>query len=123
MTQKNKNIINWILAGVVGLIFTGSGIGKLSGGEEAAQMAGSIGLTLADLKILGAVELISAVLFIIPRTGVLGTLLLAAYMGGAMATHLEHGLPVWAPAIIQAIIWIVAVIRFPELRSRLFNKA
>ncbi|MCX6191485.1 MAG: DoxX family protein [Flavobacteriia bacterium] len=60
--------------------------------------------------------------FFFPRTGVIGTLLLCAYMGGAIATHLEHGQSIMAPCIIQAFLWAVAIYRFPELTNRLRNK-
>jgi hypothetical protein len=69
------------------------------------------------------VEFLSVLLFIIPRTGVLGTLMLAAYLGGAIATHVEHGQPFIAPAIVQAVVWITAVVRFPELSRRLMGSA
>ena len=121
MTTKTKNIINWGLTILVGFIFVGSAISKLMGGEEALQMAQSIGLNADTFKIVALLELSSVILFIIPRTGILGTLLLAAYMGGAIATHLTHNQSVIAPVIIESIIWIVAIIRFPELKTRLFN--
>ncbi|KOY87188.1 hypothetical protein AD998_14460 [bacterium 336/3] len=121
MNSKTKNIINWVLAGLVGFIFVGSAISKLTGGEEALKMAAGIGLDANSFRIVGIVELISIILFLIPRTGILGTLLLAAYMGGAIATHLEHNQSVIAPAAIQAFVWIVAVIRFEELRFRLLG--
>lgn len=121
MNSKTKNIINWVLAGLVGFIFVGSAISKLTGGEEALKMATGIGLDANAFRMVAIVELISVILFIIPRTGILGTLLLAAYMGGAIATHLEHNQSIIAPAAIQAFVWIVAVIRFEELRFRLLG--
>ncbi|MCU0440042.1 MAG: DoxX family protein [Raineya sp.] len=121
MNSKTKNIINWVLAGLVGFIFVGSAISKLAGGEEALKMAAGMGLDANAFRMIGIVELISAILFVIPRTGILGTLLLAAYMGGAIATHLEHNQSIIAPAAIQAFVWIVAVIRFDELRFRLLG--
>ncbi len=123
MSDKTKNIIHWTLAVLVAFIFIGSGIGKLSGGgDEAAKMAAQMGLTLDTLKILGVVEIIAAILFVIPRTGLLGTLLLAAYMGGAIATHLTHNDSIIAPAVIEAFVWIAATVRFPELSQRLLGK-
>jgi len=122
MTTKTKNIIKWSMTGVVGFIFIGSAISKLTGGADALEMAQNIGLDAATFKVIGVIELLSVVLFTIPRTGILGTLLLAAYMGGAIATHLENGLPIMAPAAIQAFIWIVALVRFPELTQRILNK-
>lgn len=121
MTTKTKNIINWVLAGLVGFIFISSAFMKLSGSEEVIQNSAKIGLDANAVRMIGIVELLSVILFIIPRTGVLGTLLLAAYMGGAIATHLEHGESFVAQCVIQAFIWIVAVIRFPELRQRLLG--
>jgi len=122
MTTKTKNIIKWSMTGVVGFIFIGSAISKLTGGADALEMAQNIGLDAATLKVIGVLELFTAVLFIIPRTGILGTLLLAAFMGGAIATHLEHGMSIAAPVAIQSFIWIVAVVRFPELKLRIINK-
>lgn len=121
MTTKTKKIIQWSLTGIVGFIFIGSAISKLVGGEEAIKMAEGIGLDANAFQTIAIVELLSVILFIFPRTGVLGTLLLAAYMGGAIATHLSHNQPVIAPIVIQAFIWIVAVLRFDELRSRLIK--
>jgi uncharacterized membrane protein YphA (DoxX/SURF4 family) len=121
MNIKTKKIINLGLTAVIGLIFIGSAISKLMGGEEATKMTQDIGLSPSELTMVGIIELISVILFIIPRTGILGTLLLAAYMGGAIATHLTHGQSIIAPSIIQALIWIVAIIRFSELKIRLFN--
>jgi DoxX-like family len=121
MSQKTRNIIGWILAGLVGALFIFSAVMKFMPGEEAAKASEAIGLTADTIKIIGVVELLCIVLFLIPRTGIVGTLLLAAYLGGAIATHLEHGQPIIAPCVIQAFVWITAFIRFPELGKRLMG--
>jgi hypothetical protein len=43
-------------------------------------------------------------------------------MGGAIATHLEHGQSVIAPCVVQTVLFLVAFYRFPELRKTLFNE-
>jgi hypothetical protein len=121
MSDKLKKIIYWVLTGLVAFVFVGSALGKLTADADALKMAEGFGLNAQNYTILGVIEIISIILFIIPRTGVLGTLLLAAYMGGAIATHLEHGQSVIAPCVIQTFLWIVAVYRFPELKSRLLK--
>jgi hypothetical protein len=121
MSSKTKQIVGWVLAGLVAALFLFSASGKLMANEEALQMASKFGLDASSFKMLGVVELVATILFLIPRTGVLGTLLLAAYMGGAIATHLEHGDSIVAPCVIQAVLWIVAVFRFPELKSRIMS--
>jgi uncharacterized membrane protein YphA (DoxX/SURF4 family) len=117
MTQKVKTIIGWALTGILAFVFVSSGFMKLTGSEEVVKGAASMGLTAGTMQLIGIIEIGSILLFIIPRTGLLGTLLLAAYLGGAIVTHLEHGEPFMIPVIIQAILWITAVIRFPELST------
>ncbi len=123
MTDKTKKIINWVLTGLVALIFIGSAMGKFFANAETLTMVQSMGLDASTYKLIGVVELVSIALFIFPRTGILGTLLLAAYMGGAIATHLEHAQSIIAPCVIQAFLWIVAVVRFPELKQRLLGNS
>ena len=122
MSEKTKKIIYWVLTGLVAFIFLGSAMGKFTADEKALEMAASMGLDANTYKLLAFVEIASLALFVLPRTGVIGTLLLCAYMGGAIATHLEHGQSIMAPCIIQAFLWAVALFRFPELTNRLRNK-
>lgn len=121
MSEKYKKIISWVLTGLVAFVFIGSAIGKFTANAEALKMAESFGLNAQTYTMLGIVEIIAIILFIIPRTSIVGTLLLVAYLGGAIATHLEHGQSILAPCIVQAFLWIVAAYRFPELTSRLLK--
>lgn len=120
-SNKSKNIIYWVLTSLVALVFLGSAIGKFSGNEEALKMASNFGLDAKTYIWIGIVELVCLVLFVIPRTGVIGAMLLAAYMGGAIATHLEHGESIVAPCIIQTVVFLVSFYRFPSLRNQLIN--
>jgi hypothetical protein len=95
---------------------------KFTINPEMAAKAASWGFNSATIHTIAFIEISSALLFIIPRTGIVGTLLLAAYMGGAIATHLEHQDSVMVPVIIESLLWITAVVRFPELGSRLMGK-
>jgi hypothetical protein len=119
MTLKVKKITGWALTGVLALVFTGSASMKLFAGDSLAASSTAIGLSITAVTIIGLVELASIILFILPRTGLLGTLMLAAYLGGAIVTHLEHQQPFLVPVIIQVLVWITAIIRFPELTRRI----
>jgi uncharacterized membrane protein YphA (DoxX/SURF4 family) len=119
--KKNK-IIYWVLTVLVGAIFGLSAFGKLTSNPEAVKMASEFGIDAHTYFLIGGVEVLSLLLFILPRTGIIGTVLLSAYMGGAIATHVQHGVPVLAPCIILTFILLVAVYRFPELTQRLFGK-
>lgn len=121
MSKKLYNILYWVFTALVALVFAGSAFGKLSGQAEAVQKAAEFGIAKTTYFYLGVIELIALILFILPRTSLLGFLLLSAYMGGAIATHLQHGESLMAPVIVASILWLVAAFRLPELRSRLFN--
>ena len=122
MKTKTKKVIYWVLTGLVSFVFLGSTFGKLTGNEEALKMAANFGLDSKTYLLIGVIELVSLLLFIIPRTGIIGTMLLSAFMGGAIATHLEHNESVIAPCIILTFTLLISAYRFPELISKLMNK-
>ena len=84
MSPKTRNIIGWILTGLLAVVFLMSAAMKLSGKQEVVQSAVHFGLSIKKFTFIGIVEIISILLFIYPRTGLLGTLLLAAYMAGRL---------------------------------------
>lgn len=118
MNSKTKNIITWVLTGFVVLILAGSGIFKLTGGNE--EMIKGLGGS-TNLMILGILELIIVGLFLFTRTGVVGALLAIAYIGGAIAVHFTTNQSVLPLIGIQVLIWVASVLRFPELGHRLFK--
>ncbi len=120
MAQKTITITGWALTIIISLLLGLSAYLKLLQSEETLSQAATIGIDGKTYLIIGIIEILSLVLFIIPRTGIIGTLLLAAYLGGAIATHLTHQQPVIVPVAVQIVLWITAFIRFPELRQRLF---
>lgn len=117
--SKLATRVGWGLTIALSLLTGIAGIAKISGIEQAVQNAGAWGLSATDLAVLGVVQLAATVLFVVPRTSVIGALLQVAYFGGAIATHLEHGLPLAVPALIEALFWAAAFARFPELRRLL----
>jgi hypothetical protein len=71
---------------------------------------------------LGVLLLACTVLSIIPRTSVLGAILLTGYLGGAVASHLrveDGAFPVLFPVILGGLIWGGLVLRNSQLRSLL----
>ncbi len=122
MKPKTKKIIDRVLTGLIAVIFIGSAFMKFFGSDEALKTAINLGITPSTYIAIGITEIICVILFIIPRTAILGTLLLIAYMGGAIATHLSHSISFVEPVIISALVWMVAFIRFPELSQRILGK-
>lgn len=121
MSQKTIKIIGWVLTIILAFLFIMSASMKLTQNETAVAQASTFGIDATTYLFIGIIEIISLILFIIPRTGIIGTLLLAAYLGGAIVTHLQHQEPIAMAVIIQMVLWITAFIRFPELSQRLLT--
>ena len=72
---------------------------------------------------IGLALLVGVVLYTIPRTSVLGAVYLAAYLGGAVATHYRLGNPfasqVLFPVYVAAFVWGGLVLRNPHIRRAL----
>jgi hypothetical protein len=111
--SKRRRIAAWILIGLITLLFTFSAIGKIVGAQPMVEMFEKWDLR-NNLLLIGIGELVSAWLFLIPRTNSLG-LLLSAYLGGAIVAHIQHGEPYIIPAVLLLLVWIAGYLRHPEV--------
>ncbi|MGA2948637.1 MAG: DoxX family protein [Candidatus Sulfotelmatobacter sp.] len=63
------------------------------------------------------VELACAIVYAIPRTAVLGAILMTGYLGGATATHARVGEPFYLPIIVGIVVWLGLFLRDARLRA------
>jgi hypothetical protein len=115
--EKVGNILGYILG--AGLML--SAAAKLAHLQPVAEKFEKWGL-LQWLMVIGVGEVLSAALFLFPRTAVLGTLLLSGYLGGAIMVHMSHGEPWFVPAIFMVVLWVTAALRNPELLEAAMKK-
>jgi len=66
---------------------------------------------------LGILEIACTVVYVIPRTAILGAILLTGYLGGATVTHLRVGDPFFAPVIVGVFVWGGIFLRDARLRA------
>jgi hypothetical protein len=62
-------------------------------------------------------EIACAILYAIPRTSVLGAILLTGYLGGATATHVRVGEPFFLPVIVGIVLWLGLYLRDHRVRK------
>ena len=90
---------------------------------DAGQQIGFPGAAMA--RKLGAVLLICTLLYVYPRTSVFGAILVTAFLGGAVATHVRLGNPLFSHVLfgvyIGVLMWGGLVLREPPLRALLFG--
>lgn len=81
------------------------------------------GWPLALSSTLGAILLTSLVLYLIPRTAILGAILLTGYLGGAVATNLRLENPLFRytlfPVYFGILVWLALWLRDPQIRTLL----
>jgi hypothetical protein len=89
--------------------------------KPAAVMEGFAHLGLPEKLVvpLGIVELVCTVVYLIPRTSVLGAILLTGYLGGATCTQLRVGDAFFAPVMVGVFVWGGLYLRDPRLRALL----
>jgi chromate transport protein ChrA len=108
--KKLSNIAAWVIAGLLTALYLFSAYGKLS---NPAQMEA---MKLGDWSVIIAIgEIVSALLFLIPKTSKYGTLLLSSYMGGAIILHMTGATSIVMPAVILILVWVVAFLRDPKM--------
>lgn len=108
-----------VLAILPALLLLFSGVMKLVGPPSLKEGFDHLGWPLGAAIPLGVAEVLSTILFLIPRTSVLGAVLLTGYMGGAMATHVRIGEPFIAQAALGVALWLSIYLRDPRLRELL----
>ncbi|HEY6915229.1 MAG TPA: DoxX family protein [Paludibacter sp.] len=109
--SKTNKIIAWVISGLLTALFLFSASGKLFLHPEQMEQ-----IHLGNWRVIIAIgEITSALLFLIPRTNKLGTILLSSYMGGAIIIHMTGGTSILMPVVILILVWLTGIIRNPEL--------
>lgn len=106
-----------IISGLTVLMLLFSGGMKLLKPEAIVTEFTRLGYPDKVTVAIGIIEIVCAVLYAIPRTAILGAILLAAYLGGATATHLRIGDPFFMPPLLGVLIWLGLYLRDERLRA------
>jgi len=82
-----------ILTGLVVAFLLLDGAIKLIPLDVVVQTSQELGIPVHLARTLGVLTLVGTILYAIPRTSVLGAILLTGYLGGAIYTHVRAGSP------------------------------
>jgi len=73
---------------------------------------------------IGTLEIICLLVYLVPRTAIVGAVLLTGYLGGAIATHVRVGDPllthVFFPLYVATLLWLGLLLRDERLRALVF---
>lgn len=105
--MSKSKIAGWVLSAILAAFFIfGSASGKFTDWEGKAEMLEHLGMSNDVLFRIGVVEVVCAILFLIPQTAFLGAILLTGYLGGAVATHVRLGDSFLVPVVIGIVVWV-----------------
>ena len=96
---------------------------KLAGLRQVVETLAPLGWPTGGntMLALGLIQMACLVLYLVPRTAVLGAILLTAYLGGAIATHARVGSPLPSHTLFGVYVavatWAALWLRLPELRT------
>ena len=111
-----------ILSIVFVLFMIMDGVMKLFVPPSVVEASAKMGYTASTLPGIGIALLLCTLLYIIPKTRILGGLLLTAYLGGAVASQVRVGASPFElafPILFAVILWASLWIGEPRLRALL----
>lgn len=111
---KRRRITGTALIWFVAFALVGAAAAKLARAPFIVNQLRPFGFDDTWIAILGVIELASALLFAVPRTRALGLLLITGFLGGAIATHIQHAQSPAQPAVLLAIGWTGVWLRHRE---------
>jgi len=106
--SKGRIWTSRIMSGLVILFMLFDSIFKFIQPAEVVQGTVELGYQAHHIAIIGALGLLSTILYTIPRTAVLGAILLTGYWGGAVATHLRLDNPLFSHILFSVYLGILA---------------
>ena len=121
--SKPRLWTSYVMSGLVVIFMLMDGIMKFVKPQEVIDGTLALGFGEEHLTVLGTLGLTSTLLYIFPRTSILGAILLTAYFGGAVATHVRLNNPLFTHILFTVyfgiLVWGGLWLRNSKLRELL----
>lgn len=122
-TSKNMLLTGRILSALPALFLLLDAVGKLFKPQPVITGTLELGYGESVILPLGVVLLVSTILYLAPQTAMFGAILLTGYLGGAVATHVRVGNPLFThtlfPVYLGVLLWAGLYLRDARLRALL----
>jgi uncharacterized membrane protein YphA (DoxX/SURF4 family) len=118
--KKGQLWTGWILTGLISALMLMAGtMGIMHSPDAVKAFTMQYGYPAEVMVPLGITQICCGILFLIPRTTVLGAVLLTAYLGGAVATHVRVHESFIPPVVFGILVWLAVYLRDPRVRALL----
>jgi len=115
VVPRNRRMTGTALILLACMLLAGSAVVKLAHVQPMTDQLAAMGFAGGRLTFVAALEVLGVALLLVPATRSVGVPWVSAYLGGAIATHLQHGQPILPPALVLSLVWIGAWLRHPEV--------
>ena len=118
--SKTSLWVGRIVSGLPALFLLVDGAMKLAKPAVVVDATTKLGYSESVIIPLGIVLIACTILYLIPPTSVLGAILLTAYLGGAVATHVRAGESLFSvifPIIFGIMLWLGLYLHDLRLRA------
>jgi hypothetical protein len=110
-----------VLSALISLLLGFDAAMKLLQIAPVMKASAELGYPTQSVFGIGVVLAVCVIAYAIPRTSLLGAVLLTGYLGGAIATHVRVGHPLWThtlfPLYVAAVVWGGLLLRDARLRA------
>ena len=124
LLPQPSNRATWagrVLSGLPVLMLSFDAVAKIARLKPVIEGTVQLGYPASTVFPIGLILLACVIVYVIPRTAPLGAVLLTGYLGGAIATHVRVGNPLFthelAPIYVAAFIWGGLYLRDPRVRA------
>lgn len=119
-TSPSKGIL-WtgrIISALVALFLLWDGVSKVFRAQYSVEGTVQMGYPDSTVVGIGSALVISTILYLLPRTSILGAILLTGYLGGATASMVRMGnFGFWFPVVFCVLAWVPLYLKERRLRS------
>jgi TRAP-type uncharacterized transport system fused permease subunit len=112
-TSRTRRIAGSFLIFPGGLVLIASAGAKLAQVPQVVTEFNAFGFE-GKVTLVAILEVLSALLFLVPSSRSIGLLLVSAFLGGAIATHVQHAQSPLVPCVVLSLLWLGAWLRHPE---------
>jgi hypothetical protein len=106
-----------VISVLASLMFLMSAFFKFRDGPDVSKGFAHLGFPERMMLPLGILEISCVVVYLIPATSVLGAILLAGYVGGAICTHWRVGDPFYGQILLGIFVWLGIYLREDRLKA------
>jgi hypothetical protein len=127
VVSKKRLWTGRVLSGLAVLFLLFDSITKLMNVGPVAQAFAQLGYPVRLIPVIGTILLVCVIVYVIPRTTILGAILITGYLGGAIASNLRIGAPLFSnalfPLYVAALVWGGVYLRDHRARALIAPRA